>query len=166
MPRFAFLVLAIASLVPAFTSAQNIPSARPGVAPTQSRPSPLAPYAGHWTGSFEDKPWLTLSLSLAGDKLSGSLRHPRNIEMNDNGELKKISEEVVTEAVVEAVVNPDGLLLTVKDPEAQSSDRYLMKLTGDTTAEIKMIGMVMPPGMPKPKPWKLAKSGAPSLPKR
>ena len=34
----------------------------------------------------------------------------------------------------------------------------MMKLSSDeTTAEIKMIAMNMPPGMPKPKPWKVMK---------
>ena len=63
----------------------------------------------------------------------------------------------MTEPLVEGRLNPDGLLLTVKN-EAQA-ERYLMKLTSESTAEIKMLAMTMPPGMPKPKPWKLTKAG-------
>jgi len=37
-----------------------------------------------------------------------------------------------------------------------------MKLTSETTAEIKMSAMKMPPGMPKVKPWKLTKAGTSS----
>ena len=60
--------------------------------------------------------------------------------------------------MVEAKLNPDGLLITVKHPDTQETDRYMMKLSSDaTTAEIKMVAMNMPPGMPKPKPWKVMK---------
>ena len=40
----------------------------------------------------------------------------------------------------------------------------MMKLTGDTTAELKMIAMTMPPGMPKPKPWKVTRYTAAATP--
>ena len=59
------------------------------------------------------------------------------------------------------VLNPDGLLLTLKDPDTQETDRYMMRLVApdNDTAELKMIAMTMPPGMPKPKPWRLVKTG-------
>ncbi len=53
-----------------------------------------------------------------------------------------------------------GCCITVKGPDKPETDRFLMRLTGDTTAEIKMLAMSMPPGMPKLKPWKLTKYGA------
>ena len=132
-------------------------------APPKIKPvSPLLEYAGEWTSVFEGKVWLRLQLELRGDQIVGSLVHPKNIEMNDNGELKSVSEEQSTEAVTEAVVNPDGLLLSLKDPETQERDRYQMRLIlpEKENAELKMIGMTMPPGMPKPKPWRLVKSGS------
>ena len=122
--------------------------------------SPLVQYAGEWTSVFDGKVWLRLQLELHGEQLTGSLIHPKNITMNDNGDLKSISEEQSTEAVTEAVLNPDGLLLTLKDTETQETDRYMMRviLPEKLTADLKMIGMPMAPGMPKPKPWRLAKS--------
>ncbi len=126
---------------------------------TPVRKSPLAEYAGTWTGSFEGKTWLMVKLALQADRLSGSIQHPRDLQFNDQGELKSASEEQTTEVVQDAQVNPDGLLLTVKDPDTQQTNRFTMKLTGEATAEIKMSAMNMPPGMPKVKPWKLAKAG-------
>ena len=130
---------------------------------TQQKPkvSPFAAYAGVWTSKFDGKIWLQLKLDLHGEQLSGSLLHPQKIDLNDNGELKSVSEEQITEAVSDAVLNPDGLLLTLKDPDTQETHRYMMRLTppGNDSAEMKMIAMTMPPGMPKPKPWELKKSG-------
>ena len=150
------LLLALAFGVAA--AAQTLPKqAAPG---TPVRRSPLADYAGTWTGSFEGKTWLTVKLALQGDRLSGSIQHPRNLQFNDQGELKSISDEQSTETVQDAQVNPDGLLLTTKDPDTQETNRFTMKLTGEATAEIKMSAMKMPPGMPKIRPWKLTKAGA------
>ena len=79
-------------------------------------------------------------------------------DLNDNGELKHVSDEFVADQLVDAKLNPDGLLISVKDPNTQEVFRYRMKLSSDaTTAEIKMIAMNMPPGMPKAKPWKVMK---------
>jgi hypothetical protein len=134
--------------------------------PAQARKSPLVPYAGNWIGAFEGKPWFILNLNLAGEQFSGSLQHARHIEINDTGDLKSVSEEFGTQTVVDGKLNPDGLLLSLKDPDTQEIDRYMMKLTSDTTAEIRVIGMAMPPGMPKPKPWKLAKASSAPAQKR
>jgi hypothetical protein len=65
----------------------------------------------------------------------------------------------LTAAVENSLLNGDGLLLTVKDPGTQQTERYLMRLTSADTAELKMVAMSMPPGMPKPKPWKLSRVG-------
>ena len=127
----------------------------------QKKVSPLAEYAGNWTSTFDGKIWLSLRLELHGDQLTGSLLHPHSLELNDNGELKSVSEEQATETITNATVNPDGLLLTLNDPDTKEIDRYLMKLLLPTkdTADLKMIAMSVRPGMPKPKPWRLAKSG-------
>jgi hypothetical protein len=124
------------------------------------RKSPLADYAGVWTGSFEGKVWLTVRLIPQADRLSGSIQHPHDLEFNDQGQLKSVSDDQTTETVQDAQVNPDGLLLTTKDPDTQETNRFTMKLTGESTAEIKMSAMKMPPGMPKIKPWKLTKAAA------
>ena len=152
--RLLLLVLAFAVAA----AAQTLPKQGPAGLPV--RKSPLADYAGTWTASFEGKTWLTVRLALQGDRLSGFIQHPRNLQFNDQGELKSISDEQSTENVQDAQVNPDGLLLTTKEPDTQETNRFTMKLAGETTAEIKMSAMKMPPGMPKVKPWKLTKAAA------
>jgi hypothetical protein len=149
------LLLTVALSVAA---AQNPPRQGPPGAPAHK--SPLADYAGTWTGSFEGKTWITVKLTLQGDRLTGFIQHPHDLKFNDDGLLKSVSDDQTTEAVQDAQVNPDGLLLTTKDPDTQETNRFTMKLTGDSTAEIKMSAMKMPPGMPKIKPWKLTKAAA------
>ncbi len=156
-------------------SAQTAPKSNPSTAqnpsPAQNQSSaqnqsatkapvkvnPLVPYAGNWIGAFENKPWILLNLNLVGDKFSGSLQRANKFDIRDDGELKHVSDDFITLPLVDAVLNPDGLLVTVKHPDTQETDRFTMKLTSDSAAEIKMIAMKMPPGMSKPKPWKLMK---------
>jgi hypothetical protein len=130
------------------------------VTPKPKPVNPLLEYVGEWTSVFEGKDWLNLRLELRGEQLAGSLVRPQKVEFNDNGGIKSVSEEQYTETVVEAVVNPDGLLLTLQRDDAQDRDRYQMRLIAPEkqTADLKMLGMTMPPGMPKPMPWRLVKS--------
>jgi hypothetical protein len=124
--------------------------------------NPLLEYVGGWTSEFEGKAWLDLRLELRAEQLAGSLIRPQKVEINDNGGIKSVSEEQYTETVAEAVVNPDGLLLTLQRADSQDRDRYQMRLIAPEkqTADLKMLGMAMPPGMPKPMPWRLVKSGS------
>lgn len=159
----ALVLLAVISV--GFFAWCQAPPHPANAAPTaqqKEKVSPFAGYAGVWTSKFDGKVWLLLKLDLHGEQLSGSLLHPQKIDLNDNGELKSVSEEQINEAVSEAVINPDGLLLTLKDPDTPEIHRYMMRLTApdNESAELKMIAMTMPPGMPKPKPWRLTKSGA------
>ncbi|HEX8892433.1 MAG TPA: hypothetical protein VF783_03865 [Terriglobales bacterium] len=137
--------------------------ARPSNAATPPKKpvSPFADYAGEWTATFDSKVWLRLKLQLEGEKLAGSLVHARNINVDDNGDVKSISEDQVTETIADAVVNPDGLLITLKDSDTQETDSYMMKLVrpAKDAADLKLIGQAMPPGMPKPKPWRVTKAG-------
>jgi hypothetical protein len=134
-------------------------SMTPAMQNAPPRKSPLAEYAGAWIGMFQGHAWMTIKLTLQGDLISGSLEHRKDVQFNDNGELKSVSDEKVTEAVEKSQLNGDGLLLTTKDPETQETNRYLIRLTTANTAEVKMVAMNMPPGMPKPKPWTLSRVG-------
>ena len=137
------------------------PAASATTPPQKPKISPLAEYAGEWTATFDGKVWLSLQLELRGDQLTGAMLHARDLMLNDNGELKSVSEEQSGETITSAVLNPDGLLLTMKDPDSQDTDRYMMRLVAPAkdAAELKMIAMSMPPGMSKPKPWRLVKTG-------
>jgi hypothetical protein len=136
------------------------PSAADGT-PAKKKVSPLAEYVGLWTARFDGRLWLQFRLELNGEQLTGSLVHPRDINLDGEGQLKSVSEEQATEIVTDAALNPDGLVVTVKDPDTQEADRYLMRLVmpAKDAADVKMIGEAMPPGMAKPKPWRVVKSG-------
>jgi hypothetical protein len=125
-----------------------------------ARKSPLADYAGAWIGTFEGHTWMTVHLTQQGTSMSGTVQHQNDVKFTDRGDIKSVGEEKVGGSVESAVLNGDGLLLTVKNSDSQEPDRYLMRLTSAGTAEIKMIAMSMPPGMPKPKPWVLSRVGA------
>ncbi len=150
-------LLLLISGATAQTAPKPNPSSPQGTAQAPVKKNPLVPYAGNWIGAFENKPWILLNLNLSGEQFSGSLQRAKSIDLNDNGELKHVSDEFVTDPLVKAELNPDGLLITVKDPNTQEVFRYVMKLTGDSDAELKMVAMNMPPGMPKAKPWKVMK---------
>jgi hypothetical protein len=148
--------VAITLSLSVFAQAPANPNPTPGQAPVKK--NPLLPYAGNWICTLDNKPWFVLSLNLVGEQFSGSLQRVRSFDLNDSGEVKRVSEEFEAYQLTDATLNPEGLLLTLKDPDTQQTQRYQMKLTGDSTAEIKMLAMTLPPGMPKPKPWKLTKA--------
>ena len=137
-------------------------AAKPGAQNPQPRKSPLADYAGTWTGAFQSHTWITVKLALQGDQLQGSIQHPRDIQFDNAGEIKSVSDEQSNEVLEKTELTNDGLLLFVKDQDTQESKRFLMHLTNDASAEIKMLAMSLPPGLPKLKPWKLTKLGAPT----
>lgn len=161
MKRTCVLLAVMAVSLSAWCQAPPNSSSSAPAAPPKEQVPPLAEYAGEWTAKFDGKIWLQLHLELHGDQLIGSLLRPHSLELNDNGELKSVSEEQVTQILTDAVINPDGLLLTVKDADTQKTDRYLMKVlpSAKDTADLKMIAMDVPPGIPKPRPWRLVKSG-------
>ena len=124
-----------------------------------ARKSPLAEYAGAWVGTFEGHTWITVRLNNTGSMLNGSLQRPNELQFRDSGDLKSVSEETSKLIIDRAEIQGDGLLINVRDPGTQEASRYVMRLTSANTAELKMVGMPMPPGMGKPKPWELSRIG-------
>jgi len=151
-----FLLMAV--LVSA-TMAVAQTSMTPGMQNAPARKSPLAGYAGAWVGTFEGHPWMTIRLTQQGTALTGTVQHQNDIKFTDQGDIKSVGDEQMTGNVESAVLTGDGLLLTVKDTGSQQTDRYVVRLTSANTAEVRMVAMSMPPGMPKPKPWKLSRVG-------
>ncbi len=134
-------------------------SMTPAMQNAPARKSPLAEYAGAWIGTFQGHTWMNIRLAVQANQVSGTLQRPNEVQFNDMGEIKSVGDEQSTAAVENAVLNGDGLLLTVKDPGTQKTSQYMMRLTSGNLAELKMVAMSMPPGMPKPKPWKLSRVG-------
>ncbi len=124
------------------------------------RKLPIEGYAGTWNCMFEGKPWLMIGLGFEGDNLVGWMQHAKDYKFNDQGEIKSIGETQAKATITKAEMSGDGLLLTVKDDDTQKTEHYVMRLISPNTAELKMSEMTMPPGMPKPRPWKLTKSEA------
>jgi len=156
MRRFMILALLIVGFAAA---AVGQTSMTPGMQNAPARKSPLADYAGAWIGTFEGHTWITVHLTLQGSTMSGTLQRQNDLKFNDSGDIKSVGEEQIGGNVESAVLNGDGLMLTVKNTGSQETDRYVLRLTSAHTAEMKMVAMSMPPGMPKPKPWQLSRVG-------
>ena len=124
-----------------------------------ARKSPLAEYAGAWIGTFEGHTWITVRLNNTGTTLNGTLQRPNELQFRDSGDLKSVSQETLKLTIQHSEIQGDGLLITARDPGTQEESRYVMRLTSGNTAELKMVGMPMPPGMGKPKPWELSRIG-------
>jgi hypothetical protein len=85
---FAFALLALSA-----TAWCQAPASAKPAKPQQV--SPYAEYVGDWISTLDGKVWLLLQLELHGDQLTGWLTHPHDIEMNDEGGLRSVSEEKV-----------------------------------------------------------------------
>ena len=140
-------------------------SSNPSPSQPPVRKSPLAPYAGLWTGTALGRTFATLRLALQEDTLSGWLEHPVNIDLTDSGELKNFSDDLSKGTIQKVQLTGDGVLLTAVDETTHEAEQFSMQLTGENTANLKMLAQSMPPGMPKPKPWKLTKAG-PAAPQK
>lgn len=149
----ALLLISIAIVALAQTSMT------PGMQNAPARKSPLEGYAGTWIGMFQGHAWITVKLNKQGDELTGTLQRAHDLQFQNSGELKSVGEEQTTSGIEKAVLQGDGLLLTAKDPNAQQTEHYVMRLMSANTAELKMASMNMPPGMPKPRPWQLSRVG-------
>jgi len=134
-------------------------SMSPAMQNAPARKSSLVEYVGSWIGTFQGHTWLTIRLTQRRDQLTGMFQRPHDVQFNDQGDVESASGERSNCSVEGAQLNGDGLLLTVKDPDTRETDRYLMRLTSDTTAEVNMLAISTAPGMPRPKPWKLTKVG-------
>lgn len=134
-------------------------SMTPAMQNAPKRKSPLAEYAGGWIASFQGHTWMTMRLALEANQITGTVQRPNDLKFSDNGELKSVGDEQKTATIENAQLNGDGLLLTVKNPDTQEATRYEMRLTTANTAEVKVVAMSMPPGMPKPKPFTLMRVG-------
>jgi len=135
-------------------------SMTPGMQNAPARKSPLAEYAGSWIGTFQGHTWITVKLADQANNLTGTVQRPQSVEFQNSGALKSVSDERVTDGVQSAVIQGDGLMLTVKDPGSNEIFHYVMRLMSANTAELKMSEMNMKPGMPKPQPWQLSRVGA------
>src|ERR1039458_1404381 len=110
MKRLAIPIMIVLALSSSAGWSQT--ASRPTTPNPPVKKSPLAGYAGTWTGTFEERPWLTVQLALQGQQLTGSLGRANDLKFNDAGELKSVGDTQVTEVIQEPALNNDGFLLT------------------------------------------------------
>jgi hypothetical protein len=155
MTRLFLLFAVLATGMAVWCQAPATSAAKPaeaGAIPTR------ADYAGEWISTLDGKVWLLLQLELHGDQLTGTITHSTDLELNDDGGLKSVSDEKVKEQVSEAIPDAGGLLVTVKSSEKRDPDQYRMLIVlPGKAANLSMVAEDMPPGMPKPQPWVLLK---------
>jgi hypothetical protein len=133
-------------------------SLSPAMQDAPARTSSLAEYVGSWIGVFQGHTWLTIRLAQNGDQLAGTLQRAQEVQFNHQGDVESVSVEKWSGSFENVQFDGDGLWLMVKDPGTQETERYLMRLTQDSVAEVQMVA-TEPPAMPKAKPWKMIKVG-------
>ena len=113
-------------------------------------------FLGKWQSSFQGKVFLTISLAGDGKKLSGSVSHA-DVELNDAGELTKAEPSGGSDPdpITNAQVNGNRLRITAKssDDSGDTMDSEMVLMSPEQ-AEFRII---VPPDVPRPKPWKLTR---------
>jgi len=112
------------------------------------------PFVGTWQASFKGSPFLTVTFSVADDKVSGSFSHA-DIEVNQSGELTKAEAKDGEDPIVNAQVKGNVLRFTTKSADgSEDSLQAELKLVGPAKGEIRLIGI--PADVPAPKPWEVS----------
>lgn len=116
--------------------------------------SGVEPFVGTWEAFFEGKPFTTLKLVLAGNRLTGLLS-PCRITVDANGKLTSAerNEQGGGWQIVEAVLDGSQLMIKAKEEGSKDIDRFEMKLTGDNDAQFKPSGSPM-----SFEPWKMVRA--------
>jgi hypothetical protein len=131
-------------------------SMSPAMQNAPARKSSQDEYVGSWIGVFQGHTWLTIRLAQSRDQLIGTLQRAQDVRFNHQGDVESVSGEKWSSSFENIQLDGDDLWLTVKDPGTQETERYLMRLTQDSVAEVQMVASE-PPARPKAKPWKMIK---------
>ena len=112
-------------------------------------------FAGTWQATFKGSPFLTVTFSVADDKVSGSFSHA-DMEVNQAGELTKAEARDGEDPITDAQVKGNALRFTTKSTDgSEDSLQAELKLTGPEKGEIRLLGI--PPDVPAPKPWEVSR---------
>ena len=112
-------------------------------------------FAGTWQASFNGRPFLTVTFSVADEKVSGSFSHA-DMEVNPAGELTKAEARDGQDPITEAQVKGNVLRFTTKSADgSEDSLQAELRLTGPDKGEIRLIGL--PPDVPAPRPWEVSR---------
>jgi hypothetical protein len=112
-------------------------------------------FIGVWKGTFQGNVFLTIVLTAANDKLVGTFSHA-DIEVSNTGELTKAEAREGVDPIIDLRVNDNILRITTKSTDG-SEDSIQSELIL-TSADEVALRMVLPPDVPRPKPWKLKRT--------
>lgn len=107
-------------------------------------------FVGVWNAIVQDRPFMTITLTTEQDKLVGTMSHA-DIEVNKEGELTKAEPSGGEDPIANLRVKGNILRITIKTSDGDSIQSGLT-LTAADEAELQML---VPSGVPTPKPWKL-----------
>lgn len=109
--------------------------------PTGEIPNSIRPFLGTWQATFAGHSFMTLTLSAAGDKLTGTMS-PCRIALDANGKLT--SAERGSEGggwhIIDARLDGSKLSVKAKEDASADVDEFEMSLTSPNTAEFKPVG--------------------------
>ena len=110
-------------------------------------------FVGTWQASFNGSPFLTVTLTIADNKVTGSASHA-DIEVSQAGELTKAEAGDGEDPITDAQVKGNVLRFATKNTDgSEYSLQAELRLNGSAKGEIRMIGL--PPDVPSPKPWEV-----------
>jgi hypothetical protein len=112
-------------------------------------------FVGTWQASFNGSPFLTVTFTVADNKVTGSASHA-NIDLNQAGELTKAEAKDGEDPITDAQVKGNVLRFTTKSTDgSEDSLQAELRLNGPDKGEIRMIGT--PPDVPAPKSWEVSR---------
>ena len=110
-------------------------------------------FLGKWQGKFHGKVFVTIALTGDAHKLSGTMSKA-SVELKEDGSLASAEPNDGTNSITHAQVNGKELHFTSDSGDGSDPVDWDIVLIGADEAELQPI---VPPDVPKPKPWKLTR---------
>ena len=125
----------------------------------------LPSYVGRWQASFQGKPFFIVILTQSGNGLTGSIKHTRDIHVNNKGVVDKVAPDMAQEQVVDTKLMGDHLRIVGKNDETQDENVYDLQLVPTIIPKsnktvyknglLRMVRADMPSDIPTIQPWKV-----------
>jgi hypothetical protein len=111
-------------------------------------------FLGKWQSKFHGKVFVTILLTGDAQKLTGTMSKA-SVELNQDGSLASAEPNDGSNSITHAQVNGKELHFTSESSDGTGdSIDWEIVLVGADEAELQPI---VPPDVPKPKPWKLTR---------
>jgi hypothetical protein len=100
--------------------------------------TPASPFAGTWTMTLNDHPFMVLNIREESGRFAGELSRPGQFTTSDFIQFSRLDSHVATERITSAEVRGGGLHFTTVDPRDPSdTSAYDMWRDGDQSVRIK-----------------------------